>query len=98
MTSTELEYRIKEIIVDALQLVDVQPETIPTDAPLFGAGLGLDSIDALELASALERNFMVTFSETDPEMRDAFRSVAGLAAFVAKQRVDVPKGAQGPLP
>jgi acyl carrier protein len=86
MTSTELEQRIKQIIVESLQLADVTPDSIATDAPLFGAGLGLDSIDALELASALEKNFSVAFSETNPEMRNAFRSVAGLAAFVAKQQ------------
>jgi acyl carrier protein len=84
MTSAELEQRIKQIIVEALQLHDVLPDSIVTDAPLFGAGLGLDSIDALELASALEKNFNVAFSETNPEMRAAFQSVAGLATFIAK--------------
>jgi acyl carrier protein len=86
MTSVELEKRIKEIIVEALQLHDVKPESIVTSDPLFGAGLGLDSIDALELASALEKNFKVTFSETDPTMRAAFQSVAGLATFIAKNQ------------
>ena len=61
-----LEAEIKALIVEALALEDVQPEEIETEAPLFVEGLGLDSIDALELAMALEERYGVAI-EDDPE-------------------------------
>jgi len=83
---TTLEQDIKELIVEALMLDDVKPDEIDSDAPLFGDGLGLDSIDALELAIALDRKFKVKINADDPNTRETFRSVKSLAAYVEKKR------------
>lgn len=80
--SDGLESRIKRLIVDALMLEDVAPEDIETDAPLFVEGLGLDSIDALELALAIHKEFGVRTSPDDERNREYFHSVASLAQFV----------------
>jgi acyl carrier protein len=81
-----LEQEIKELIVSALSLEDVRPEDIATDAPLFVEGLGLDSIDALELGVALQKRYGVQMSADAAETRAHFGSVAALARFVAAQR------------
>jgi acyl carrier protein len=81
-----LEAQIKRLIVEALALEDMQPEDIETDAPLFVEGLGLDSIDALELAMALEESYGVAI-EDDPEQNQRiFASVKSLAEFVRAHR------------
>jgi acyl carrier protein len=79
-----LETKIKRLLVDALELSDVDPESIVSDAPLFGEGLGLDSIDALELAAALEKTFAFKFSDAQVDMKATFFSVRALAAHVAR--------------
>lgn len=81
-----LHREIKKLIVEALALEDVAPDEIETGAPLFVEGLGLDSIDALELAMALEERFGVEIGEDPDENRAIFASVASLAAFVARSR------------
>lgn len=81
----ELEDAIKAMIIDALQLEDIRPEDIDTDAPLFGEGLGLDSIDALELGVALKKRFGLTLASNDPAIKDHFRSVASLARLIARR-------------
>ena len=83
---TTLEQDIKQLIVEALMLDDVKPDEIDSEAPLFGDGLGLDSIDALELAIALDRKFKVKINADDPNTRETFRSVKSLAAYVEKKR------------
>jgi acyl carrier protein len=83
---TELESAIKALIVDALQLEDIRPEDIDTDAPLFGDGLGLDSIDALELGVALKKRFGLALVSNDPAIKDHFRSVSSLAHLIASQQ------------
>ena len=80
MDSVELE--IKRLIVSALDLEDVKPEDIETNSPLFNEGLGLDSIDALELAIAIKKRYNVSFSAEDKENRKHFASVAALASFI----------------
>lgn len=82
----KLEDDIKRLIIEALQLEDIRPEDIETDAPLFGDGLGLDSIDALELGVALKKRFGLTLATNDPAIKDHFRSVATLAALIACQQ------------
>jgi len=82
----ELESAIKALIIDALQLEDIQPEDINTEAPLFGEGLGLDSIDALELGVALKKRFGLTLATNDPAIKDHFRSVGSLARLIASQQ------------
>lgn len=84
--SDGLEPRIKTLIVETLMLEDVTPEEIDTDAPLFVEGLGLDSIDALELALAIHKEFGVRTSPDDPRNREYFHSVASLAQFVRERQ------------
>ena len=82
----DLEREIKELIVEALMLDDVTPEGIDSSAPLFVEGLGLDSIDALELAMAIERRYGVKLRADDPNTRSIFASVRSLAAHVQAHR------------
>ena len=81
-----LHQEIKSLIVDTLMLEEVTADEIDTDAPLFVEGLGLDSIDSLELAMELEERYGVTLEE-DPEQNHAiFQSVRSLASFVMESR------------
>lgn len=73
--------RLKHLIVETLRLDDVTPEEIPDDEPLIGAGLNLDSIDALELVVKLEKEFGIKISSSE-ESRAALTSIAGLASFI----------------
>ncbi len=84
--SEGLEAELKKLIVEALVLEDIAPEEIETDAPLFVEGLGLDSIDALELAMALEERYGVKIEDDPDENRRIFASVKSLADFVSAQR------------
>ena len=77
-----LEARLKTLIVENLALEDVEPASIAAEAPLFGEGLGLDSIDALELALAIHTEFGVRTQENDPRNREYFHSVKSLAEFI----------------
>ncbi len=81
-----LEQEIKELIISALSLEDVAAQDIDASAPLFGDGLGLDSIDALELGLALQKRYGVTLSSDSQETRQHFASVQALAGFVASTR------------
>jgi acyl carrier protein len=81
----ELVLQLKKQIIDVLNLEDVQPEDIGNDAPLFGEGLGLDSIDALELIVMMEKNYGIKIK--DPSVgKEIFRSIATMAEFVSKNR------------
>ena len=82
----ELKQQIKETIISSLQLEDVTPEDIVDSEPLFTDGLGLDSIDALELGVALKKKFGVKFSAENSENRNHFASVDALAAFITSER------------
>ena len=82
----ELTLELKKLIIDALVLEDVTPDDIETDAPLFNEGLGLDSIDSLDLSMVLEERYGVSASEDSAENRASFASVSALAAFVAAHR------------
>lgn len=73
--------RIKHLLVDKLHLEGLSPESIDDDMPLFGEGLGLDSVDALELVVALEKEFALRIQSHEVG-REAFASVAALAAYV----------------
>lgn len=84
--SDELRHEVKQLIVEALLLEEVRPEEIVDDAPLFGEGLGLDSIDALELAIAVDRRYGVKIEAEDERNREIFRSVATLAAHIAANK------------
>jgi acyl carrier protein len=84
----DLNTRLKNIIISALELEDVTPADIDDDAPLFGEGkgLGLDSIDALELGLAIKENFGVSFKAVNDETRKHFASVNALAAFISSSK------------
>jgi len=86
MTLEETEQKVKEIIVSSLDLENVSPSDIDTEAPLFGEGLGLDSIDALELGMAIKREFGISFSKDPAENKRVFRSVRTLAAHIMEQK------------
>ena len=85
MNTADLRRELKELLVDALQLEDVDPASISDTDALFGAGLNLDSIDALELATAVARKYEVQLAQ-DQETRAAFRSVSHLADFILVKR------------
>jgi acyl carrier protein len=78
---------LKKLIVDTLALEEVTAGEIETDAPLFVEGLGLDSIDALEIAMVLEEQYGVVLDDDPDKNREIFASVRSLAAFVAEHRV-----------
>ena len=82
MERVDLERRLKELVISSLDLEDVSVDDIQTDIPLFGEGLGLDSIDALELGMAVRKEFGVKFSQNPADNRAIFRSVATLADFI----------------
>jgi len=81
-----LEDEIKELIIESLMLEDVTPADIESDAALFVEGLGLDSIDALELAMALEERYGVEIGDDPERNQQIFASVRQLAAFVSENR------------
>jgi acyl carrier protein len=83
--SPAFELEIKHLIVDALMLKDQTPDDIDSTAPLFVEGLGLDSIDALELAMAIGKRYGVKFGSDDAVNRQAFANVRSLAAFIASK-------------
>ena len=79
----DLEDKLRNLIVESLELEDIRPGDIQLEEPLFGDGLGLDSIDALELGLALQKTFGVSINAEDEAAREHFRSLKTLAAFVA---------------
>ena len=81
----ELIIELKEKMIQALNLEEMTPEDIDTDAPLFGEGLGLDSIDALELIVLLEKNYGIKLANP-AEGKAIFKSVATIADYVSKNR------------
>jgi len=82
----KLELEIKTLIVEALKLEDITPEEIASDEPLFGDGLGLDSIDALELGVALRKTYHLKIESVTEEIRRHFLNVRTLAQFVRSQQ------------
>lgn len=81
----DLETQIKQVIIESLNLEGMKPEDIDTEAPLFGDGLGLDSIDALELGLAIKNNFNIQISAPSDEIKEHFYSVATIANFIRSQ-------------
>jgi acyl carrier protein len=80
-----LEEEVKKMIIDVLQLEDIAPGDIDSGESLFGDGLGLDSIDALELGVALQKRYGISLSADSEETRRHFASVRSLAALIASQ-------------
>lgn len=81
----ELELELKQEIIKVLNLEDMTPDDIETDAPLFGDGLGLDSIDVLEIIVLLEKKYGIKLANP-AEGKGIFRSIATIADYVSKNR------------
>jgi acyl carrier protein len=81
-----LEQEVKQMIIEVLQLEDLTPDDIDSNAPLFVEGLGLDSIDALELGVALQKRYGISLSADAQETRAHFASVQALAALIESSR------------
>ena len=77
---------LKTLIIEGLLLEDVTPDSINPDEPLFGEGLGLDSIDALEIAVLLDREYGVKITSEDNRNQEIFASLNSLAAFIRTHR------------
>jgi acyl carrier protein len=77
---------LKQLIIVSLDLEDITPADIDAQAPLFGDGLGLDSIDALELGVAIQKKYQVKLDANSADTREHFRSVENLAKFIQSQR------------
>lgn len=81
-----LEQEVKALIIDVLQFEDLTPDDIDSEAPLFVEGLGLDSIDALEIGVALQKRYGITLAAESQETRRHFASVRALAAMIETNR------------
>ncbi|TFG87496.1 MAG: acyl carrier protein [Chromatiales bacterium] len=80
------EHELAELIVNALNLEDVPPESIDPEATLFGAGLGLDSIDALELALGISKQFGFQMRSDDESNKQIFSSLRALSHYIQEHR------------
>ena len=85
MDKETLKSELKRLIIDTLRLEDVEPDSIKDEEPLFGEGLGLDSIDALELVVAIEKNYGVLIEDEEVGV-EAFASIEALAEFVINKK------------
>jgi len=79
----QLHTELKKLIIDALYLEDISIDDIDTQAPLFGDGLGLDSIDALELGLAIKKQYNIVINADDKRTKEYFASVANLADYIS---------------
>jgi len=87
---TDLKRRLKELLIERLRFEDMTPDDIDDDAPLFAGGLGLDSIDALEIVVMLESEFGIRV-KNEGSARDNFRSISALANFVGDRLAELPQ-------
>jgi len=85
-TQTEAELALATLLVEALNLEDIEPASIDPQQPLFGSGLGLDSIDALEMALAISKKYGFQLRSDNDDNRRIFASLAALSAHVEAQR------------
>jgi acyl carrier protein len=81
----DLEREVKELIVSALSLEDIAPEDINSDEPLFVKGLGLDSIDGLELGMAIRKKYGIKVQGSKEEIRAIFETVRSIARYLAER-------------
>ncbi len=84
MTTTDLKRKLKELLIERLKIEDMTPDDIGDDEPLFAGGLGLDSIDALEIVVMLESEFGIKV-KNETTARDSFRSISTLANYVEQK-------------
>lgn len=78
--------QVAELLIDTLQLRDVGIAKIDPDEALFGSGLGLDSIDALEIALAVSKTYGVTISSEDPNIKQIFATLRDLTQYIQDHR------------
>ena len=81
----DLVLELKKEIIEALNLEDITPEDIDNDAPLFGSGLGLDSIDALELIVLIEKKYGIKLKDPN-KGKEAFKSINVMAQYITDNR------------
>ena len=86
MSLESLEAELKALIIEALVLEDMAPADLPREEPLFGDGVGLDSLDALEIALALDEKYGITVDDDDEATKRRFATIASLAEFVSEAR------------
>ncbi len=85
MKQAQIEEELKDLIVSRVDLEDLTRDDIETETPLFADGLGLDSIDALEIGMAVKKKYNVSFHSEQSENRPHFQSVRTLAAYIASR-------------
>jgi acyl carrier protein len=86
-TQSQAEQELAQLVVSSLNIEDVQADAIDPNAPLFGEGdLGLDSIDALELALAISKHYGFQLRSDNPDNREIFGSLRALSAHIEQQR------------
>ena len=90
----ELVVNLKRLIIERLKLEEIEIEDIDTDAPLFGEGLGLDSIDALELVIGLEKDYGVSIPDAEVGRR-VFQSVRSIAQYIVENGEEKVSAADG---
>ena len=83
---SDLVEELKILLIDTLDMEEIAPEDIDKDAPLFNDGLGLDSIDALEIGVAIQKRYELKIDGTAEENRERFYSVASLSEFITSNR------------
>ena len=88
MSNEQLNLELKQLIIDTLDLEDISPADIDSNEPLFVDGLGLDSIDALELGVALQKTYGIKLSAESEDTQKHFASIQALAALVSAKRSD----------
>lgn len=77
---------IKELIISALNIPDLKPSDISDSESLFNEGLGLDSVDALELALAIQKKYNIVLDPKNTDLRQVFASVENLAKFIEREK------------
>lgn len=88
MSNEQLVLEVKQLIIDTLDLEDIETSDIDNSAPLFVDGLGLDSIDALELGVALQKKYGIKLSAESDDTQEHFSSIDALTALIADKRTD----------
>ena len=83
---SDLALELKQLIIDCLDLEDITPDDIDNDAPLFVDGLGLDSIDALELGLHIQKKYQIKLDANSEDTRKHFSSVTALKNFIDSQK------------
>ena len=83
---TQAQKEMADLLIEVLNLEDIEAEEINPEEPLFGDGLGLDSIDALEIALAISQKYNVQMKAEDESTKEAFTSLATLSQFVEENK------------